>query len=149
MNTVWGPKVWAILHRLSFYSNRKDICAAWKQFLKVLSNTIPCALCRKHMKEYLIRYPLVFNDMNNNNIIRNNLVVWLYDFHNHVNKSLGKEIFPFELLEIQYGQGMYEVAVKDAKQIMSDLEHIWSRVNMRDLKIAFGFLCGLINGGPL
>ena len=101
------------------------------------------------MKEYLIRYPLVFNDMNNNNIIRNNLVVWLYDFHNHVNKSLGKEIFPFELLEIQYGQGMYEVAVKDAKQIMSDLEHIWSRVNMRDLKIAFGFLCGLINGGPL
>jgi hypothetical protein len=100
------------------------------------------------MKEYLIRHPLVFNDKNNN-IIRDTLIVWLYDFHNHVNKSLGREAFPYELLELEYGQGTCETAVKDAKQIMAEVEVIWSGVYIRELKLAFAFLCGLINGGPL
>ena len=111
MNAVWGPKVWGLLHRLSFYSNRRDITAAWKSVLRLFSDTIPCALCRKHMKEYLLSNPLIFTNTQEGNKIRETIIVWLHTFHNNVNLRLGKEQFPYELLELTYGQGMHEAAL--------------------------------------
>lgn len=149
MNAVWGPKVWHILHRLSFYSNRKDVCAAWKVLLRVLNETIPCALCRNHMREYMITQPLVFKNKEDSNTIRSDIVDWLYHFHNHVNRSLGKEEYPYEMLELTYGMGMFGEAVRDAKGRFAELAVIWNGVYIRDFKIAFNYLSGLIGGGPL
>ena len=149
MNSLWGPKVWVLLHRLSFYSNRRDIIGAWKNVLRLLSETIPCALCRKHMKEYLLSNQLVFTNLQDSNKIRETIIVWLHNFHNNVNARLGKEEFPYELLELTYGQGMHESAVKDAKRLMIEIEGLWQGSYIRDFKLAVAYLCGLINGGPL
>jgi hypothetical protein len=148
MNSVWGPAVWTLLHRLSFYSNRKDITGAWKNVLRLLSDTIPCALCRKHMKEYLVSNQLVFTNIQESNKIRETIIVWLFNFHNNVNMRLGKEAYPYELLELTYGQGMHEAAVKDAKRLMVEIEGFWQGSYIRDFKLAVAYLCGLINGGP-
>jgi len=148
MNAIWGPKVWYILHRLSFYSNRKDVCAAWKTFLRLLSETIPCALCRNHMREYMIANSLVFKPTDDSNKIRSTIVEWLYNFHNHVNRSLKKEEYPYDLLELTYGQGTFGQAVRDAKSQFTELEVDWNGVYIRNFKMAFNYLCGLIGGGP-
>ena len=148
MNSVWGPKVWGLLHRLSFYSNRRDITGAWKNVLRLLSDTIPCALCRKHMKEYLLSNQLVFSNNQEPNKIRETIIVWLHTFHNNVNIRLGKVEFPYELLELNYGQGMHAEAVKDAKRLMVEIEGLWQGAYIREFKLAVAYLCGLINGGP-
>jgi hypothetical protein len=101
------------------------------------------------MRDYLIQHPLVFKNKEDSNIIRSDIIDWLYHFHNHVNRSLGKKEFPYELLELTYGQGMFGEAVRDAKARFAELMVVWIGVNIREFKIAFSYLCGLIGGGPL
>ena len=81
--------------------------------------------------------------------VREIIVVWLYNFHNHVNVSLGRDPFPFEMLEVMYGQGSYESAVSDAKRLLGELDGIWASVQSREWRLASSYLCSLIIGGPL
>jgi hypothetical protein len=149
MTSLWGPRVWSLLHRLSFYSNRQDVGGAWKNVLRTLNDVIPCALCRNHMKEYMNKNPLLIPSLIPGTQVREIIVVWLYNFHNHVNVSLGRDPFPFEMLEVMYGQGSYESAVSDAKRLLGELDGIWASVQSREWRLASSYLCSLIIGGPL
>lgn len=149
MATVWGSRVWTLLHRLSFYSNRQDIKGSWKNLLRILTDTLPCSLCRNHMREYINKNPLIFPPNSSSLIIRETIILWLYKFHNHVNLSNGREIFPFDQMELKYGQGFYEEAIRDAKRLISEIDELWPGVPCREWKSALSFLCGLIMGGPL
>jgi hypothetical protein len=100
------------------------------------------------MKEYLLSNQLVFSNNQEPNKIRETIIVWLHTFHNNVNIRLGKEEFPYELLELNYGQGMHAEAVKDAKRLMVEIEGLWQGAYIREFKLAVAYLCGLINGGP-
>ena len=60
---------------------------AYNTFFLNLGNVLPCDKCTKHYKEHLIKYPLSEN-LNS----RKELVLWLINIHNEVNKSLGKPV---------------------------------------------------------
>jgi len=149
MASVWGSKVWTLLHRLSFYSNRQDVGGAWKTVLRTLSETLPCQYCRNHMREYLNKNPLTFPASASGQIKRETIILWLFNFHNHVNQSLGRQPFAFDLLELEYGQGRFDEAVAHAKQIVSELDKLWVGVLSREWRMSITYLCNLINGGPL
>jgi hypothetical protein len=86
--SVWGPFFWHTIHIIALgypknptYTDKK--CA--KEFYESLSFLIPCAICREHYKEHLVKNPLVtFLDS------RNDLIKWTITIHNAVNKMLGK-----------------------------------------------------------
>ena len=141
---VWGPKVWYILHRLSFFSDRRDLSGAWKAVLRVLSETMPCELCRNHMKEYIAANPLKGSDLGGLEY-RNMIVAWLHKFHNHVNMTRGVTSYDFDQLKMVYGQRTHADAISDAKQMLIDIDNLWKP--QRRWNEAMRYLIGLIGGG--
>jgi hypothetical protein len=101
------------------------------------------------MRDYMNKNPLIFPSLLNGAAVRDIIVVWLFNFHNHVNVSVGREPFPFDMMELLYGQGSHESAVADAKRILSELDGLWLGVQSREWKLASSYLCSLIIGGPL
>lgn len=88
--TVWGPNLWFSLHTITLnypknptYENKK----AYNTFFLNLGDVLPCEKCTKHYNEHLIKYPLSEN-LNS----RKELVLWLINIHNEVNKTLGKPV---------------------------------------------------------
>lgn len=76
---VWGPKLWSQIHRMSL--NRDP--PKFKKFLH--SMDIPCNKCKFHFKEYIRSHP-----------VTNDTVRWAIDFHNSVNRRLGKKVLSYK-----------------------------------------------------
>ena len=144
--TIWGPKIWYMLHRLSFFSDRSDLGGAWKNVLRNLSETMPCTLCRKHMKDYLAANPIKMSGLSGPEF-RDMIVMWLFKFHNHVNASRGASLYDFDQMAAVYGQRVHIDAVSDAKQVLIDIDNLWKP--QRPWNEAMRYLTGLIGGGSL
>lgn len=81
----WGPGAWYSIH-LSAYNNIKDFPA----YLKLMCNNLPCQTCRQHAIQYLLDHPI-------DNFIDNlDYFKYTVHFHNHVNKSNGKNIMSID-----------------------------------------------------
>ena len=86
---IWGPHAWIFLHSITFdYPDNPSIKTKenYKNFFENLQNILPCEMCRNHYRENLKRNPM------NNYVLRSrkNLIEWLIDVHNSVNKSNNK-----------------------------------------------------------
>lgn len=93
MTKVWGPTSWIFLHSVTFGypeqidENNKDHINRkknMKTFFNSLVYVLPCNLCRESSAAYLRQTPIE-SHLNS----RRDLVRWLYNFHNLVNKKLG------------------------------------------------------------
>jgi hypothetical protein len=146
---VWGPRVWRLLHRLSFYSDRRDVVAAWRGLLKTLSETMPCALCRGHMKAYLVANPIAIKLETRGPVVKEYMIEWVYRFHNHVRLSGGGIEFPFEELVSLYGAGGHGLCVEEAAGLLAELAGYWSDLPTREFRTAVSYLISLIRGGTL
>ena len=146
---VWGPKIWFILHRLSFFSDRTDIIGAWTKMLKDLHEIIPCALCKDHMGKYCMEHPIrkVVTTESKGEDVRKSIINWVYQFHNHVNHSKGSIQFPKENLRLFYGYGTRIDLFDDINRTMGEIEKVWTTVPMRNWKESMRLLTGLIYGG--
>lgn len=146
---IWGPRVWRLLHRLSFYSDRRDVIIAWQTLLKTISETMPCALCRKHMKTYLINNSIAIPLGSGGAAIRTYMIGWVYRFHNHVRVSGGGIEFPFEELSALYELGGHGACVEEASGLVNEIKEFWSDLATREFRTAVAYLISLIKGGPL
>jgi hypothetical protein len=148
---VWGPKIWFIIHRLSFFSDRTDIIGAWTRMLKDLHEIIPCALCKEHMGKYCMEHPLrrVITNGSKGIDIKKAIIQWAYQFHNTVNHDSDKPKFVKEHLSLYYGYGNRMDLVQDINRTMGEIEDLWVKVPMRNFKESLRLLLGLIAGGPL
>lgn len=86
----WGPSGWFFLHSIvSAYpehpteSEKKH----YESFFLSLGPVLPCILCRPHYMEYLQKHPL-HKALDS----RPALVQYFFQFHNNVNRRLGKPI---------------------------------------------------------
>ena len=129
--TVWGPKVWFLLHRLSFYSDKVELVDAWKSMLLLLNNAIPCRLCRRHMRTYCLDHPLLFPRNVTGPQVREILIGWVYTFHNSVNARQKYEQFDYELLRFFYGIGSAAGAVADVGRVLKEIEDMWPPVTTK------------------
>lgn len=99
---VWGPKLWEVMHTFSFSypsspSNIEKTAA--HNFYTSLGVLIPCKNCSQHCLQYVKHYPPKINS-------RDELVMWVFDFHNEVNKRLNKRIYTFEELQEKYNDNV-------------------------------------------
>jgi hypothetical protein len=156
---VWGPRLWALFHRLAEYSDRCDVLQMWFNWLQATAQVMPCARCRGHLSAYLrtntvmkprdihTTTPTEFKD-----IIKRDLL----KLHNDVNRRTGKPAFTFEALAPQYGATSRGDAVRIATQGVDELVRGWEpllhvSISPRSLAIWKGtasMLIALIGSGP-
>ena len=99
-NNVWGPDGWIFLHTVTFNypeDPTEDDKRNYYNFFMNIKNVLPCKKCQAHYKENLEKY-----DLSNNLYNRDDLVKWLIDIHNEVNKDNGKRIWSYEEVYKKY-----------------------------------------------
>jgi hypothetical protein len=90
---LWGPHLWKFMHLFTLsYPNEpteeeKDTAF---NFFTAIQKVLPCEKCRYNFKNHLETLTEEVLDSNEN------LVKWLFNIHNEVNKTTGKPIFSFD-----------------------------------------------------
>lgn len=80
---------WTLLHTSAIaypVSPTSEEREAMQYFINGMSRTFPCLSCRDHFRGYVIGHPP-------NVTSRNDLIIWMWSFHNAVNERLGKQKF--------------------------------------------------------
>lgn len=90
MTTIWGPPLWHTLHTISFNYPLKPTKEQKEQYYNFYSSTflvLPCRYCRENMQKHLGEKGISKKIFRN----RETLSTWVYELHETVNKSLGKD----------------------------------------------------------
>ena len=122
---VWGPATWRFLHTVaakirpeSFASQRKELLALVRKVCDVL----PCPECRSHALQTL-------NRANFNNIhSKEDLVTFLFEFHNVVNSQTRKPSQERAILD-QYNTADFGAVINEFASIYSATSNISSLMN--------------------
>lgn len=122
---VWGPITWRFLHTVaakirseSFASRRNELLTLVRKVCDVL----PCPECRSHALQTL-------NRANFNNIHgKDDLVAFLFEFHNIVNGQTQKPVQPRTILK-QYEAVDFGVVINEFASIYSATSNISSLMN--------------------
>jgi hypothetical protein len=104
--SVWGPKLWKIIHILGYYSKRvpemmrKDAKRELDWLLMHLETIVPCVECRLHIEEY--------RRANGLPSTLEHVTRWAWTFHEAVNTRLGKTGIDFsdDIGCIEQGENM-------------------------------------------
>ena len=83
--TVWGPKLWFVIHTvaLNFPDNPTyEIIRQHEDFFNNLKYIIPCDKCRLHYTQRLDKNPVTKYLKDSNTLFK-----YTIDLHNEVNKS--------------------------------------------------------------
>ena len=87
---LWGHYSWLLMHWLSINLKKEHEKSDLKHIKNIIYNifyTLPCHTCRTHAKQYTKNNP--FNKIKS----QKELVIYLYNFHNIVNKRTNKKQF--------------------------------------------------------
>jgi len=96
----WGPSAWRFMHyiTLSYPDNpTNNDKQNMKTFFSSIGSILPCEKCRLNFERHLVIYPL------NDDVLssRFDLVNWLINVHNEVNKMNGKKVLSYdEVMEL-------------------------------------------------
>lgn len=101
----WGYHQWNILHRMAMTYPDKADSARQEQmqaYLEGMCANLPCPGCAFHCSTYVKEHaPAVQN--------RQDFKRWVIDFHNAVNKRLGKREWSYEEAERKWTQTVYNM----------------------------------------
>ncbi len=89
---VWGPHLWALLHCFAACYPEKPTPVEQDQMLLFLTSVaavLPCPVCRSHCLEYFKAQPPVVTS-------QVELMGYLWNFHNCVNKRTNKPFVKYE-----------------------------------------------------
>ena len=95
---IWGPPAWLFLHSITFNypknpsENDKN---NYNTFFNSLKYVIPCPICKEHYAKNLLKLPIRLNT-------RDDLIRWLIDIHNSVNKSNNKPVLSYQEVYDKY-----------------------------------------------
>lgn len=97
---IWGPHAWFFLHTISFQypdnpTQEQKIQHAY--FFNSLSTVLPCGVCCQHFKTFIKQYPIK-NSLGN----KQQLIEWVLNCHNNVNKINNKPQWSLSKLENHY-----------------------------------------------
>ena len=90
MSSIWGPKIWYLLHQISYnYSNNPSYNEKnmYYKFFNYIPNIIPCNICRNFYIIFIKKYPII-SYLENKDL----LIDWVILLHNAVNYKLKKPI---------------------------------------------------------
>jgi hypothetical protein len=104
-NNIWGPPAWTFLHTVTYNypeNPTEDDKRNFYNFFMNLQHVLPCEKCKAHYKQNIQKY-----DLKNNLGSRQELVKWLIDLHNDINKDNGKQVWSYSDVFNKY-QRMYQ-----------------------------------------
>jgi len=97
--SYWGPHAWFFIDNVAFSYPKKPTSyhkELFKNFFYMIGNIIPCYSCRVHFKKNLKKFPLTNKILSD----REKFIEWVFNLHNLVRKSQGKELFtPSKIME--------------------------------------------------
>lgn len=110
----WGNATWYLIHTLAYKINDENhICDLTKQIYQVCDN-LPCIECRDHAI-------LLLSKNNIKNIkSKQQLILFLLNFHNTINDKLDKPKFTIEENNQMYSRGN---TIKIIKNYMEMMKH--------------------------
>lgn len=103
---VWGPRHWAWLHRLAIaYPDAPTAGDASGTFARIWAfvSGLPCAECRVHATAYVAARPPPLGGSEE-------LQHWAWEFHNAVNRRLGKRQAPYAEYAADYAAELASAA---------------------------------------
>jgi hypothetical protein len=89
---IWGPAGWTFLHSITFQYPEEPTDIDKRKyftFFHSLKNVLPCPTCREHYET-----SFEINQIRLNN--RQELIEWLIDIHNDVNRTSGKKVYSYD-----------------------------------------------------
>ena len=93
---IWGPGRWAQLHMMAFsypiYPTSVQQAQMYR-YIQSIPQSLPCRVCRQHASEYLKSHE---KDVQWATESQKNLFILFVNFHNDVNKRLGKRTYTFQ-----------------------------------------------------
>ena len=99
-NNIWGPPAWTFLHTVTYNypeNPTDDDKRNFYNFFMNLQHVLPCEKCKAHYKQNIKKY-----DLSESLDSRENLVKWLIDLHNDVNRDNGKSIWSYSEVYNKY-----------------------------------------------
>ena len=106
----WGPRAWYKLHLSAVnYPARATKVQARRAalWLEAFFQRLPCVRCRRHIFQYARAHP---PELTGSAAFQ----LWLFRFHNSVNRRLGKPFFPFEDYRLLYSRELQAAAIRSA-----------------------------------
>jgi hypothetical protein len=96
MSKRWGEPTWYFFHTFiekitdDFYYKNSKKCI---EIYKIICNNLPCPICKEHANNYIKRHKI------DNMTTRVLMKMFLFNFHNDVNKRLKKAEISITILE--------------------------------------------------
>ena len=118
-NNIWGPSAWLFLHSVTFQYPEEPTMEDkenYKQFFNSLQNILPCPKCRDHYQKNIQDLPIQLNS-------RDELIQWLINIHNNVNKSNNKDILSYEDVKKIY-LNSYNYSIEKDESVKSNMTFI-------------------------
>lgn len=118
MTKLWGPVVWSFFHIFAqqinedFFKNNRLVCL---NIIENICSTLPCPLCSDHAIKFLK------NSGFKNIISKQQLIYFLFNFHNSVNLKTNKPPFDFKDLEIYKRGKLIKISEIMVKQLNKPL----------------------------
>lgn len=101
---IWGPPAWKFLHTITFQypESPTDLDKQkYYTFFNSLKNVLPCPNCKEHYSENFENISIRLES-------REDLIEWLIDIHNEVNKKNNKRIYTYKEVYDIYNK-MYDL----------------------------------------
>lgn len=119
---ITGPGLWFWIHITSLDATTKSSKEYYIHNLTLLSNRHPCGMCRSHMKSYLNENPpQEFMS------IDKGLFIHSVNFHNAVNRRLGKSVLSlkdaYNMYEYQLDEEFCTIGCGSNELPVSDINH--------------------------
>jgi len=93
---IWGPKIWLKIHLMSMNYPKKPTIMDKKTKITEISkipSILPCPICSKDTLNYISNnIDLLYEALED----REKLILFFFNFHNYVNKKLGKVNFSLD-----------------------------------------------------
>ncbi len=105
--SIWGPSGWKFLHSIAFsYPDEptKQQQQEVKNLFTALKYLLPCGDCCMNYSNEVGEIPVESNDK---------LSRWLVDFHNSVNKRLGKPTYNYDQIKLEYPDDSCDLSCHD------------------------------------
>ena len=88
----------------------------YKHFFNSLQNILPCPKCREHYQKNIQDLPIQLNS-------RDELIQWLINIHNNVNKLNNKDILSYEDVKKVY-LNSYNYSIEKDESVESNMTFI-------------------------
>ena len=94
--SVFGPGVWLMIHVLAIDSVNELAIDFFIEWMEKIIYRLSCKICVKHAHDYLMANPPEeYRNIINDDNVPCGMFLWSWEFHNSVNKRLGKEIVSY------------------------------------------------------